>query len=78
MESYSESLTLYLTGLMLVYVLVVLIPRLVCISAERTYSEPLKWMRGKGRVTMQFGCCYNYAVVIFESLFLISILFCVF
>ncbi|KNA19698.1 hypothetical protein SOVF_058830 isoform B [Spinacia oleracea] len=29
---------------------------------ERTYSEPLKWMRGKGRVTMQFGCCYNYAV----------------
>ncbi|XP_065872177.1 RNA demethylase ALKBH9B-like [Euphorbia lathyris] len=29
---------------------------------ERTYSEPKKWMRGKGRVTMQFGCCYNYAV----------------
>ncbi|KAM7474618.1 hypothetical protein LguiB_021861 [Lonicera macranthoides] len=29
---------------------------------ERTYSEPRKWMRGKGRVTMQFGCCYNYAV----------------
>ncbi|KAL6994977.1 mRNA N(6)-methyladenine demethylase [Sarracenia purpurea var. burkii] len=28
----------------------------------RTYSEPKKWMRGKGRVTMQFGCCYNYAV----------------
>ncbi|KAA8545528.1 hypothetical protein F0562_020312 [Nyssa sinensis] len=28
----------------------------------RTYSEPRKWMRGKGRVTMQFGCCYNYAV----------------
>lgn len=23
----------------------------------------MKWMRGKGRVTMQFGCCYNYAVV---------------
>ncbi|KAF5743918.1 hypothetical protein HS088_TW08G00506 [Tripterygium wilfordii] len=29
---------------------------------DRTYSEPKKWMRGKGRVTMQFGCCYNYAV----------------
>ncbi|OVA00644.1 Oxoglutarate/iron-dependent dioxygenase [Macleaya cordata] len=29
---------------------------------ERTYSEPRKWKRGKGRVTMQFGCCYNYAV----------------
>lgn len=29
---------------------------------ERTYSEPAKWMRGKGRVTIQFGCCYNYAV----------------
>ncbi|XP_073002809.1 RNA demethylase ALKBH9B-like [Typha latifolia] len=29
---------------------------------ERTYSEPHKWMRGKGRVTLQFGCCYNYAV----------------
>ncbi|ERM98640.1 hypothetical protein AMTR_s00109p00099300 [Amborella trichopoda] len=29
---------------------------------ERTYSQPRKWMRGKGRVTMQFGCCYNYAV----------------
>ncbi|XXG66122.1 hypothetical protein AAC387_Pa05g3665 [Persea americana] len=28
---------------------------------ERTYSEPMKWMRGKGRVTIQFGCCYNYA-----------------
>ncbi|CAM6093455.1 unnamed protein product [Calypogeia fissa] len=28
---------------------------------ERTYSEPRKWMPGKGRVTMQFGCCYNYA-----------------
>ncbi|CAN4110667.1 unnamed protein product [Withania somnifera] len=27
----------------------------------RTYSEPRKWMRGKGRVTIQFGCCYNYA-----------------
>ncbi|KAL4187520.1 hypothetical protein AMTRI_Chr09g19380 [Amborella trichopoda] len=21
-----------------------------------------KWMHGKGRVTMHFGCCYNYAV----------------
>ncbi|KAL5769244.1 hypothetical protein ACOSQ2_016027 [Xanthoceras sorbifolium] len=29
---------------------------------ERTYSEPRKWMRGKGRVTIQFGCCHNYAV----------------
>ncbi|EPS59397.1 hypothetical protein M569_15411, partial [Genlisea aurea] len=29
---------------------------------ERTYSAPQKWMRGKGRVTLQFGCCYNYAV----------------
>ncbi|KAK4254371.1 hypothetical protein QN277_009766 [Acacia crassicarpa] len=28
---------------------------------RRTYSEPKKWMRGKGRVTIQFGCCYNYA-----------------
>ncbi|CAD6340391.1 unnamed protein product [Miscanthus lutarioriparius] len=28
---------------------------------ERTYTEPQKWMRGKGRVTIQFGCCYNYA-----------------
>ncbi|XP_043713618.1 RNA demethylase ALKBH9B [Telopea speciosissima] len=27
----------------------------------RTYSAPQKWMRGKGRVTIQFGCCYNYA-----------------
>ncbi|KAK9129539.1 hypothetical protein Sjap_010026 [Stephania japonica] len=29
--------------------------------SERTYSAPQKWMRGKGRVTIQFGCCYNYA-----------------
>ncbi|KAJ8771043.1 hypothetical protein K2173_023368 [Erythroxylum novogranatense] len=29
---------------------------------ERTYSAPQKWMRGKGRVTLQFGCCYNYAI----------------
>lgn len=28
----------------------------------RTYTAPQKWMRGKGRVTIQFGCCYNYAV----------------
>ncbi|KAK4847065.1 hypothetical protein QYF36_025085 [Acer negundo] len=28
---------------------------------ERTYSEPRKWMRGKGRVTIQCGCSYNYA-----------------
>ncbi|GAV87522.1 2OG-FeII_Oxy_2 domain-containing protein [Cephalotus follicularis] len=28
---------------------------------ERTFSAPKKWMRGKGRVTIQFGCCYNYA-----------------
>ncbi|KAL8098082.1 hypothetical protein AgCh_031012 [Apium graveolens] len=27
----------------------------------RTYTAPQKWMRGKGRVTIQFGCCYNYA-----------------
>ncbi|XVF15901.1 hypothetical protein REPUB_Repub09cG0196400 [Reevesia pubescens] len=29
---------------------------------ERTFSAPQKWMRGKGRVTIQFGCCYNYAM----------------
>ncbi|KAL8046894.1 hypothetical protein ABFX02_08G203500 [Erythranthe guttata] len=29
---------------------------------DRTYSAPVKWMRGKGRVTLQFGCCYNYAL----------------
>ncbi|XP_059294513.1 RNA demethylase ALKBH9B-like [Lycium ferocissimum] len=28
---------------------------------ERTYTAPKKWMKGKGRVTIQFGCCYNYA-----------------
>ncbi|CAA0811091.1 2-oxoglutarate (2OG) and Fe(II)-dependent oxygenase superfamily protein [Striga hermonthica] len=28
---------------------------------DRTYSAPAKWMRGKGRITLQFGCCYNYA-----------------
>ncbi|KAM7520094.1 hypothetical protein LguiB_019056 [Lonicera macranthoides] len=29
---------------------------------ERTYTAPHKWMKGKGRVTIQFGCCYNYAI----------------
>nr|KJB43346.1 hypothetical protein B456_007G195400 [Gossypium raimondii] len=29
---------------------------------ERTYTAPHKWMRGKGRITIQFGCCYNYAM----------------
>lgn len=28
----------------------------------RTFSAPRKNMRGNGRVTIQFGCCYNYAV----------------
>ncbi|KAK4347999.1 hypothetical protein RND71_034338 [Anisodus tanguticus] len=28
---------------------------------ERTYTAPKKWMKGKGRVTIQFGGCYNYA-----------------
>ncbi|KAF7817327.1 RNA demethylase ALKBH5 [Senna tora] len=28
---------------------------------DRTYTAPQKWMRGKGRQTIQFGCCYNYA-----------------
>lgn len=28
---------------------------------ERTFTAPRKWMRGKGRITIQFGCCYNYA-----------------
>jgi len=27
----------------------------------RTYSAPKRWMRGKGRRTVQLGCCYNYA-----------------
>ncbi|KAI3434973.1 hypothetical protein D9Q98_003025 [Chlorella vulgaris] len=27
----------------------------------RTFSAPKKWLPGKGRVTMQMGCCYNYA-----------------
>lgn len=34
--------------------------------SERTYSAPQKWMRGKGRITLQFGCCYNYAIVSFS------------
>lgn len=29
---------------------------------DRTYTAPQKWMKGKGRVTIQFGCCYNYAM----------------
>ncbi|XP_022740526.1 uncharacterized protein LOC111292405 [Durio zibethinus] len=29
---------------------------------ERTFTASQKWMRGKGRVTIQFGCCYNYAM----------------
>ncbi|KAG7552569.1 Oxoglutarate/iron-dependent dioxygenase [Arabidopsis thaliana x Arabidopsis arenosa] len=29
---------------------------------EHTFNAPRKWMRGKGRVTIQFGCCYNYAI----------------
>ncbi|KAF9603711.1 hypothetical protein IFM89_037474 [Coptis chinensis] len=29
----------------------------------RTFSAPKKWMKGKGCVTIQFGCCYNYAVL---------------
>lgn len=28
----------------------------------RTFSAPRKSMKGKGRVTIQFGCCYNYAI----------------
>ncbi|XP_020596058.1 uncharacterized protein LOC110036054, partial [Phalaenopsis equestris] len=28
----------------------------------KTYSEPKKWMRGKGRITIQCGCCYNYKI----------------
>lgn len=27
----------------------------------RTFSAPRKWLPGKGRMTIQFGCCYNYA-----------------
>lgn len=28
----------------------------------RTFSAPRKWAKGKGRITCQFGCCYNYAI----------------
>ncbi|XP_031095929.1 RNA demethylase ALKBH9B-like isoform X1 [Ipomoea triloba] len=28
---------------------------------DRTYTAPHKGIRGKGRVTIQFGCCYDYA-----------------
>ena len=28
----------------------------------RTFSAPRRSMPGKGRITCQFGCCYNYAV----------------
>ncbi|XWS42162.1 hypothetical protein CRYUN_Cryun17cG0144400 [Craigia yunnanensis] len=31
-------------------------------STECTFTAPQKWMRGKGLVTIQFGCCYNYAM----------------
>ena len=27
----------------------------------RTYSAPSKWRKGNGRITVQLGCCYNYA-----------------
>ena len=27
----------------------------------RTYSAPRRWKKGKGRVTVQMGVCYNYA-----------------
>lgn len=36
---------------------------LFVVTSERTYTAPRKWMKGKGRVTIQFGCCYNYATV---------------
>ena len=29
--------------------------------AGRTYLAPPKLRKGNGRVTIQFGCCYNYA-----------------
>lgn len=35
---------------------------LYCPFSERTFTAPQKWMRGKGRITIQFGCCYNYAM----------------
>ena len=27
----------------------------------RTFSAPRKWMKGKGRITIQYGVCYSYA-----------------
>ncbi|XP_020586895.1 uncharacterized protein LOC110029111 [Phalaenopsis equestris] len=27
---------------------------------ERTYSEPRKWIRGKGMITIWCGCCYYF------------------
>lgn len=41
--------------------------KLYLMWTERTYTEPRRWMRGKGRVKLQFGCCYNYAPVISNS-----------
>lgn len=28
----------------------------------RTFSAPKRTLPGKGRITCQFGCCYNYAI----------------
>ncbi|XP_020599498.1 uncharacterized protein LOC110038914, partial [Phalaenopsis equestris] len=28
---------------------------------RRTYSEPRKWKCGKRKLTIQYGCCYNFA-----------------
>ncbi|XP_020591299.1 RNA demethylase ALKBH5-like [Phalaenopsis equestris] len=28
---------------------------------KKTYSKPQKWMRGKGQITIQCGCYYNFA-----------------
>lgn len=36
-------------------------------SIERIYSEPRKWMQGKGCEIIKFGWCYNYAVVCLNS-----------
>jgi hypothetical protein len=36
----------------------------------KTFTAPRKWMKGKGRVTMQFGCVYNYATDKQASLYL--------
>ncbi|XP_021755394.1 RNA demethylase ALKBH5-like, partial [Chenopodium quinoa] len=32
-----------------------------CLVIETHLHSTRKWMKGKGRVTIQFGCCYNYA-----------------